>query len=360
MLVDLFGGCIYDGNLTIFLPMRLDSKQVQFCLTSGYSRYAKVPSQLLLLDGLFRPSWRGSVSGELPFSLEYAPSSRHEANRDQWVFSGPSSLSMLDFEVLLAALYLMGLPSHRTTLDPGWLKRTLSLSEPEHCIAPNAFGMWFHWSEMAHVMGLVPSTMAIRRIRASLERLSSTTLEIKAPASGDGPRIEGNPAPILHIFYTEDDTQRRHPAIAWHPAVGRCFRAWREVDVQGSTYLERKPSITYLDMVEHRALQSEAAQRMHAWLSAWHRQDKRASIQLEKLEQHIWCSPVAHATRYARRRKLVDAMADIARLPDWECFEALGEAHVKRKPFSFSRMQAMHDAALDTIAKERVLAKDSP
>ena len=232
MLVDLFGGCIYDGNLTIFLPMRLDSKQVQFCLTSGYSRYAKVPSQLLLLDGLFRPSWRGSVSGELPFSLEYAPSSRHEANRDQWVFSGPSSLSMLDFEVLLAALYLMGLPSHRTTLDPGWLKRTLSLSEPEHCIGPNAFGMWFHWSEMAHVMGLVPSTMAIRRIRASLERLVRQPWRSRRLLLAMGRVSKGTQRRFCTFF-----TPRTIPNAGTRPLLG--IRPWGGVLEHGVRWMSK-------------------------------------------------------------------------------------------------------------------------
>lgn len=331
--------------------MAFNATTIQDSIASGFARYVKIPSQLLLLDGLFQPRWRG-LTNPGRWECQYSPTNVESKNRDKWVWGGMQPLGMLDFEVLLAVLYLMTFSSHRTTVEATWLKRAFAIPDSEQRLAPNAYGVWLRWSEIAHVMGIAPSTLGMRRIHASLERMHTTTLELKMPIMNEGRmlHVDGGASPMLRVSYAADDTARKNPAVVLHPALGRCFRVWRPGEVEGATYLERKPSVTYLDMLEHRGLVSEAARRLHAWICAWHRHDGRVSIQLDKLERHVWKKSIEHSSRYTRRQTLLDAMAELATLPEWECFEAYGEAHIKRKPFSFQRMQDEQQRALNAMA----------
>jgi hypothetical protein len=78
----------------------------------------------------------------------------------------------------------------------------------------------------------------------------------------------------------------------------------------------------YVDMQNQRELNTDAAKRLHFWLSGWADEDKLKKIELDHLIPHVWGDmPNRDVDIRNRRRILRKAVSEVAKLPGWVCYE---------------------------------------
>ena len=79
-----------------------------------------------------------------------------------------------------------------------------------------------------------------------------------------------------------------------------------------------KFQVTYLDMTHIRALRNDVSKRLFMWLSAWSRYDRKQSIGLDKLVQHVWGDLGKDNPALRKRRmKVRAALGAISKLDGW-------------------------------------------
>ena len=95
---------------------------------------------------------------------------------------------------------------------------------------------------------------------------------------------------------------------------------------------DKQSPVTYIDMKEQRALPTDAAKRLHVWLSAWLRPTEGKTIGLDLLVKHVWGDTGTGDTLYSRRDTIKKTLSDLDDKTVWHCrYDTASESvYIKR------------------------------
>lgn len=250
-----------------------------------------------LANGLFRPIKRG-------LRAETALDITHSYKTYAFRWQHPTeSLCIKDQRVFLAVLYLASVPGR--TFCAGADCPDEKMQEARNALdlklgAQNAACLIIATTarELANVLGLGISGPALSRIVESLKRLAGVTFSI-APAGTDNTVWQSKMFSVVNV-----DT--KNLLIGISPTLSKPLG-------------DKKTEKTYIDMKEQRALTTDAAQRLHVWLSAWLRPTEGRSIHLDLLVKHVWGDTGTGNTLYTRRDTLKQALNELNDKTVWGC-----------------------------------------
>ena len=259
--------------------------------------HARVDSTHCLANGLFRPIKRGKRT-ETPLDIthtykEYIFRWQNETER----------LCIQDQSVFLAVLYLASVPGRVIMVDA---------NHPDAKMrdARNALGLMLGAAdnaclmitttarELTNALGLAISGPALTRIKESLQRLAGVSFSI-TPKSNDNPIWKSMLLSVVHI-------DGKNLLIGINPTLSKALN-------------EKNAAKTYIDMKEQRNLTSDAAKRMHVWLSAWLRPTEEKTIHLDLLVTHVWGDTGTGDTLYSRRNTIKKALTYFGKKNLWLC-----------------------------------------
>lgn len=154
-------------------------------------------------------------------------------------------------------------------------------------------------SEIARTIGMTDGGENLKSLLECIVRLSSVTCSV----------------------YDNDDPSKSfwQANLFSHLAMdkGRIFIAVNPM-LSKALLVQRN---AYVDMQNQRALNSDAAKRLHFWLSGWANEGVVKKIELDKLVLHVWGDEPEGDVLRNRRRILRKAISEIAALPGWMCEE---------------------------------------
>lgn len=280
--------------------------------------HARVDPAHCLADGLFKPLFRGSQSSE-PLNIEYEFEQFIKDSYKKFVlrWSGPELLSIVDQSVFLAILRLASQKGCRERVGPNHsnpvfvtTRAALDMScsaKDSECLVLNTTP-----TEIAETIGIAVNGEALQRMKKSLHRLSNVSLSI----------------------YSRDDPN----TLLWQSNLFSALIYNRRLSIginpRLSKAIESTP-VTFIDMREQRALQSDITRRLHLWVSCWMgiNSIKERNIDIDKLAVHVWGDVSTDDVLYSRRCSLKKSLSEINLLTGWKCIlTANGSVFVTRSP----------------------------
>lgn len=264
-----------------------------------------------LMCGLFRPLPRASTRKKLDVSFEFG------GLELRW--RGPDQLGAQDQSVLLGLLALAGqsglnLDAQPATEMGGKVRANLQAGG----WAAEASGMLLQtsWSALARASGLGTSGKDLAQVRASIARLAEVTLWLSK---------DGKHASTRLVSYMLGDIAGVSVALN--------FRLARAMSGQQHTRV---------DLLERWRLAGDTARVLHAALCALPRKGTKRRYRLSVLERAVFGEQGAGSTGRDRRRRLLDAIAEIDGLAGWRVdFEGTGRTvthvEIERDPSGFDR-----------------------
>jgi len=250
-----------------------------------------------LANGLFRPIKHGQRA-------ETALNITHPYKTYTFRWQHPAkSLCIKDQRVFLAVLFLASVPGRSICVGADYPDEQMQE-------ARNALDLKFGAQdaacltiattarELTNVLGLAISGPALSRIVESLERLAGVTFSI-ATGGTDNTVWQSKMFSLVNV----DDKNL---------LIGICPTLSKPLS-------DKKTEKTYIDMKEQRALTTDAAQRLHVWLSAWLRPTEGRRIQLDLLVKHVWGDSCTGNTLYTRRDTLKQALNELNEKTVWGC-----------------------------------------
>lgn len=254
------------------------------------SDHARVDPTHCLVDGLFRPLFRGKTYG--PLAVEY----RFKEYIFHW--QAPSLLGTNEQSVFLAILRLAATEHRRTCVgdddESKLLEAWQSLNLQLEARKSTCFVIQSSVNELTRVIGRKVNGQSGNRILNTLERLA---------------QVE---------FYIENSS---------HQVIFRCNMF--SVILDGSSLLIginpklsqsllTKKQATYIDMREQRVMKSDITKRLHVWLSCWVGvSGRKASVSLNKLIPHVWGDAAVGDLLHSRRKKLRESIAELGKFAGW-------------------------------------------
>ena len=273
--------------------------------------HARVDPTHCLANGLFRPIKRGKraetpLDITHPYKKEHTFRWQHETER----------LCIQDQSVFLAVLYLASVPGRANMVGT---------NHPDEKMreARNALGLMLGAAdnaclviattarELTNALGLAISGPALTRIKESLKRLAGVSFSI-APKGNDNPIWKSMLLSVIHL-------DGKNLLIGISPILSKALN-------------EKKAAKTYVDMKEQRVLTSDAAKRLHVWLSAWLRPTEMKSISLDLLVIHVYGDTGDGDTLHTRRNTIKTSLRELGGKTVWECLPVEG-----REMFSIKR-----------------------
>lgn len=259
--------------------------------------HARVDPSHCLTDGLFRPIMKGSRANTA-MNIHY----RYKEYTFWW--RNYELLNITDQSVFLAV--------HRLAAEKGRVERVgpqhenqvmkdvreaLEMemdAEKMECLV-----LTTSYREIARTMGLSVSGQTVTRIKDSLLRLGGVSFVIYRGEDTNASFWKTN-------LFSTLASANGNVVVAINPMLSKAL-----VGSQSS----------FINMREQRALQSDAAKRLHLWLSSWSRVNEDRKIDLDLLVPHIWGDEAEGDALYSRRNTLRKAIKELADLPGWVCFE---------------------------------------
>lgn len=260
--------------------------------------HARVDPSHCLADGLFRPLQKGTQKGS-SLDIHY----RYKGFTFWW--RNYRLLSIADQSVFLALHRLAAERGRTETVgpehtDPTMLEVRGALNMRLQAAELDCLAFTTSLREMAENIGMTVTGPNLRAIKESLLRLSGVSFV---------------------IYKGEDETSTFWQANLISNLAGVDGRVYVAVNPLLSKALVGKPS-SYIDMSEQRALNSDAAKRLHVWLSSWAPTEEIRTIALDNLIQHVWGTEESTPDAIRKRRVyLRKAIAEIGSLDGWLCSE---------------------------------------
>ena len=280
--------------------------------------HARVDPTHCLANGLFRPIQRGKRAETAldiahPYQ-EYTFRWQHET----------AQLCIQDQSVLLAVLYLASVPGRAIAVDA---------NHPDAKMheARNALGLMLGAAncaclmitttarELTNTLGLAISGPALSRIKDSLKRLAGVSFSI-TPKGTDNPIWKSMLVSLV-------DIDGKNLLIGISPTLSKSLN-------------DKKAAKTYIDMKEQRILPSDAAKRLHVWLSAWIRPTEKKTIHLDLLVTHVYGDTGTGDTLYTRRNTIKTSLRELDEKTVWTCKPVEGS-----EMFSIKRTKLGQQAA---------------
>lgn len=273
--------------------------------------HARVDPSHCLADGLFRPLQKGTQKGS-SLDLHY----RYKGYTFWW--RNYRLLSISDQSVFLALHRLAAERGRTETVgphhsDPTMLEVRGALNMRLDAANLDCLAFTTSLREMAETIGMTVTGPNLKAIKESLLRLSGVSFV---------------------IYKGEDETSTFWQANLISQLAGVDGKVYVAVNPLLSKALVGKPS-SYIDMREQRQLNSDAAKRLHVWLSSWAPTEEVRTIELDNLIRHVWgteeITPEANRKRRVYLRK---AISEIGSLEGWTCEEdkTKNMVQVKRPP----------------------------
>lgn len=259
--------------------------------------HARVDPSHCLTDGLFRPIMKGSRENTA-MNIHY----RYKDYTFWW--RNYALLNITDQSVFLAV--------HRLAAEKGRVERVGPEHENKVMIdvrealememdAENmeCLVLTTSYREIARTMGISISGQSVTRIRDSLLRLAGVSFVIYRGEDTSSTFWKTN-------LFSTLASANGNVVVAINPMLSKAL-----VGAQSS----------FINMREQRALQSDAAKRLHLWLSSWSRVEEDRKIDLDLLIPHVWGDEAEGDTLYSRRNTLRKAIKELSALPGWICEE---------------------------------------
>ena len=273
--------------------------------------HARVDPTHCLANGLFRPIKRGKRA-EAPLDITHPYKKEHTF---RWQHE-TEQLCIQEQSVFLAVLYLASVPGRAIMVDTNHLdakmqeaRNTLGLmlgAADSACLMITTTAR-----ELANTLDLAISGPALTRIKDSLNRLAGVSFSI-TPNGVDNPIWKSMLLSVVHI-------DGKNLLIGISPTLCKALG-------------DEKAAITYIDMKQQRDLTSDAAKRLHVWLSAWLRPTEGKTIGLDLLVKHVWGDTGTGDTLYSRRNTIKTSLPELKEHTGWICEHKLGsdKAFIKR------------------------------
>lgn len=263
-----------------------------------------------LADGLFRPIKHGKrTETALNIIRPYKTHTIHWQHPTE-------SLCIKDQSVFLAVLYLASVPGRAICVAPDHpdqdKRETRNALDLQLDAQNNACLMIATTArELTNILGLSIGGPALARIMESLKRLAGVTLSIAQAGTG-------NPIWKSQIFSLVN-VDAKNILVGISPMLSK-------------TLDDKKAAKTYIDMKEQRVLTTDAAKRLHVWLSGWLRPTEGRTIHLDLLVRHVWGDAGTGDTLYTRRGTIKQALTDLNEKTVWGCKydQASQTAFIKR------------------------------
>ena len=280
--------------------------------------HARVDPTHCLANGLFRPIQRGKRAETAldiahPYK-EYTFRWQHET----------AQLCIQDQSVLLAVLYLASVPGRAIAVDADHpdakiqeARNALSLmlgAADKACLTITTTAR-----ELTNSLGLAISGPALSRIKDSLKRLAGVSFSI-TPKVSDNPIWKSMLVSLVNI-------DGKNLLIGISPTLSKALN-------------DKTAAKTYIDMKEQRILPSDAAKRLHVWLSAWIRPTEKKTIHLDLLVTHVYGAPGEGDTLYTRRNTIKTSLRELDEKTVWTCKSVEGS-----EMFSIKRTKLGQQAA---------------
>ena len=264
-----------------------------------YLDHARVDLMHCIADGLFRPLQRGAEKG-VSLDIHYKIKSK---GFTLW-WRNYQLLSIADQSVFLAIHRLLSEKKRARAFsapqDDNEKALLTMLNVEQNDAQRQAVMLETSLSEIARTIGLSDGGANLKNIADSIIRLSSVVCAVYA---NDDPGKKFWQANLFSFLRMENNKV----FIAANPMLSNAILINRN---------------SYVDMQNQRELHSDAAKRLHFWLSGWADEDKLKKIELDHLIPHVWGDvPQADVDIRNRRRILRKAIEDVAQLPGWTCYE---------------------------------------
>lgn len=260
--------------------------------------HARVDPSHCLADGLFRPLQKGTQKGS-SLDIHY----RYKGFTFWW--RNYRLLSIADQSVFLALHRLAAERGRTETVgpqhaDPTMLEVRGALNMRLQAAELDCLAFTTSLREMAENIGMTVTGPNLRAIKESLLRLSGVSFV---------------------IYKGEDETSTFWQANLISNLAGVDGKIYVAVNPLLSKALVGTPS-SYINMAEQRLLNSDAAKRLHVWLSSWAPTESSRTIALDNLIQHVWGTEESSADAVRKRRGyLRKAIIEIGNLEGWLCEE---------------------------------------
>ena len=264
-----------------------------------YLDHARVDLMHCIADGLFRPLQRGAEKG-VSLDIHY----KIKAKGFTLWWRNYQLLSIADQSVFLAIHRLLSEKRRARSFsapaddNEKALMEMLNVQQDQN--QRQAVMLETSLTEIAKTIGLSDGGANLKNIADSIIRLSS----------------------VVCAVYSNDDPGKKF----WQANLFSHLK----MD-SGKVYIAANPMLSnailvnrnaYVDMQNQRELGSDAAKRLHFWLSGWADENKLKKIELDHLIPHVWGDmPQLDVDVRNRRRILRKAIEEVAKLPGWKCYE---------------------------------------
>ena len=275
-----------------------------------YLDHARVDLMHCIADGLFRPLQRGAEKG-VSLDIHY----KIKAKGFTLWWRNYQVLSIADQSVFLAIHRLLSEKRRARAFvapaDDNEKALMEMLNVQQDASQRQTVMLETSLTEIAKTVGLSDGGANLKNIAESIIRLSS----------------------VVCAVYANDDPGKKF----WQANLFSHLK----MD-SGKVYIAANPMLSnailvnrnaYVDMQNQRELNSDAAKRLHFWLSGWADEDKLKKIELDHLIPHVWGDmPSADVDVRNRRRILRKAIDEVAKLPGWICYESKERMVFVQKP----------------------------
>ena len=276
-----------------------------------YLDHARVDLMHCIADGLFRPLQRGAEKG-VSLDIHY----KIKAKGFTLWWRNYQVLSIADQSVFLAIHRLLSERKRAKTMlvpiDKNEKELMDMLDVQQDASQRETVMLETSLTEIARTIGLSDGGANLKNIADSIIRLSSVVCAIYANEDPGKKFWQAN-------LFSHLRMDSGKVFIAANPMLSNAILVNRNA---------------YVDMQNQRELNSDAAKRLHFWMSGWADEAKLKKIELDHLIPHVWGDmPAADVDVRNRRRILRKAIAEVSKLPGWTCHEKEKMSFVRKPSF---------------------------
>lgn len=268
-------------------------------MTNRQTEYARNDAAMAH-SHLFRPIQRGQYARRLVFSLTWKGGTL--------TFASAYQFGIPEQSLFLAACALCGLGGVTLSANPisneGQALRR-ALAPANNAAGLDAISVETSMHELLTAAGMATGGSAYARAENMLWRLSNLTIRFQHQG-WDGSMH------LLSYVKTPEGKVR----IGLHHRLAEA--------IAGSAQHFR------VNLIERRALNSDPAKCLHAWLSGFIRPGESKSIGIDKLTTHIWPDDCSDAEQRKRLMRARHALQEIKLLPGWVVAETNGTVTIGR------------------------------
>ncbi len=259
----------------------------------------------LALLAAFRPLRKGGPGSRPKLDI------KQTFNETTLHWRGPDVLSIPEQTLWLTLVALAGIERAKlsaTTVGCFGTKLNERLQVTGWSCGDDAALIRCTWSELARACGMLwTDKRSIAQVREGLKRLAEVTVWRERAGMEMASRL---------LAWLVGDDKQVQIALNWRIAA---------ILFNGAQFAR-------VSLEERRALQTDTAKALHAWVSASLREGRKARFGLATLASRIWGDFAVDAKARDRRRRLRAAITELNTLSGWSASESDGLVSITRVP----------------------------